>query len=146
MPLSGGATDKFGNRYEGRWTVVCMIDVMDERADSIRLEPPGKEGEGVEFWLAKGDSREYHQVKRQQSATGRWTLADLGSKKILSNFWEKLKNSTASCIFISAHAAYQLDELADRTRRAASWQEFNQEFLSAGQSLAQNDVSKRNLV
>ena len=41
MPLPGGATDKFGNRYEGRWTVNCMIDVMDERADAIRLEPLG---------------------------------------------------------------------------------------------------------
>jgi hypothetical protein len=49
MPLPGGATDKFGNRYEGRWTVFCMIDVMDERADAIRLEPPGEEGEGIEF-------------------------------------------------------------------------------------------------
>jgi hypothetical protein len=46
MPLSGGAADKFGNRYEGRWTVNCMTDVMDERADAIRLEPPGAEGEG----------------------------------------------------------------------------------------------------
>lgn len=43
-----------------------MIEVMDERADRIRLEPPGEEGEGVEFWIAKGDSREYHQVKRQR--------------------------------------------------------------------------------
>lgn len=140
MPLSGGAADKFGNRYEGRWTVTCMIDVMDERVDSIRLEPPGEEGEGVEFWIAKGDSREYHQVKRQQSATGRWTLADLGKKEISSNFWKKLKIPTASCIFISSHAAFQLDELADRAKRAASWQEFNQEFLNAGQSKASEQL------
>lgn len=140
MPLPGGAADKFGNRYEGRWTVTCMIEVMDERADSIRLEPPGEEGEGVEFWIAKGDSREYHQVKRQQSATGRWALADLGRKEISSNFWKKLKIPTASCIFISSHAAYQLDELADRAKRAASWQEFNQEFLNAGQSKASDQL------
>ena len=142
MPLSGGATDKFGNRYEGRWTVACMIEVIDERADSIRLEPPGIEGEGVEFWLAKGDSREYHQVKRQQGATGRWTLADLGSKKILSNFWEKIRVPVASCIFVSTHAAFQLQELADRARRAASLQEFEQEFLNVGK--AQNSEQLKN--
>lgn len=141
MPLSGGATDKFGNRYEGRWTVACFIEVMDERADCIRLEPPGEEGKGVEFWLAKGDCREYHQVKRQQSATGRWTLADLGKKEISSNFWQKLKIPTASCIFISSHAAFQLDELADRAKRAVSWQEFNQEFLNAGQSKASEQLN-----
>lgn len=136
MPLPGGASDKFGNRYEGRWTVTCMIEVMDERADCICIEPPGEEGKGVEFWIAKGDSREYHQVKRQLSATGRWTLADLGKKEISSNFWQKLKIPTASCIFISSYAAFQLYELADRAKRAVSWQEFNQEFLNAGQSKA----------
>lgn len=134
MPLPGGATDKFGNRYEGRWTVACMIDVMDERADSIRLEPPGKEGEGVEFWFKTKDICEYHQVKRQLGANGRWTIADLKSKNILSHFWGKLSEPTAHCIFVSSHAAFQLDELADRARRAASWQEFNQEFLNTGQS------------
>lgn len=55
MPLPGGDADKLGNRYEGRWTIACMIEVMDEEADSIRLEPPGFEGEGVEFWLRKGE-------------------------------------------------------------------------------------------
>ncbi|HAX79147.1 MAG TPA: hypothetical protein DCY88_25805 [Cyanobacteria bacterium UBA11372] len=136
MPLPGGATDKFGNRYEGRWTVFCMIEVMDENADAIRLEPPGTEGEGVEFWLSKENSREYHQVKRQQSDSGRWTLAELENKdrKILSKFWNKLRNSTANCVFISSHAAFQLDELADRARRAASWKEFYQDFLKAGQT------------
>ncbi|MBE9160078.1 ATP-binding protein [Nodosilinea sp. LEGE 06152] len=132
MPLPGGATDKFGNRYEGLWTVACMIRVIDEKADSIRLEPPGTEGEGVEFWLSRAGEREYHQVKRQQSASGRWTLADLENKKILSNFWEKLKNPTKACVFVSGHAAFQLDELADRARRSASWQEFHEEFLRAG--------------
>lgn len=134
MPLPGGATDKFGNRYEGLWTVNCMIRVMDEKADSIRLEPPGKEGEGVEFWLSKANDREYHQVKRQQGASGRWTIADLESKKILPNFWEKLKSPTATCVFVSGHAAFQLDELADRARRSASWQEFYEEFLKAGKA------------
>ena len=53
MPLPGGAADKVGIRYESLWTVNCMIDVMDESADSIRLEPPGEEGDGIEFWLDK---------------------------------------------------------------------------------------------
>ena len=80
MPLPGGPTDKFGNRYEGRWTVACMVDILDDRADAIRIEPPGIEGEGVEFWLRKGSVYEYHQVKRQHSASGRWTLADLAAQ------------------------------------------------------------------
>jgi len=133
MPLPGGAADKFGNRYEGLWTVACLIKVIDETADSIRLEPPGEEGEGVEFWLGTRDSRTYYQVKRQNSASGCWTLSTLGKKKILLSFFQKLRDSTATCVFASTQAAYQLDELADRARRAASWEEFNQEFLKADQ-------------
>lgn len=62
MPLPGGATDKVGNRYEVLWTVFCMAEVMAESAHAIRLEPPGKEGEGIEFRLLRGSLREYHQV------------------------------------------------------------------------------------
>jgi len=47
-----------------------MIEVIDERA-GFYTSRTTRQREGVEFWLAKGDSREYHQVKRQQSATGR---------------------------------------------------------------------------
>jgi hypothetical protein len=76
MPLPGGATDKFGNRYEGIWTVKSMGEILSGRALTIRLEPLGPEGEGVEFWLQRTvDKREYHQVKRQHSGEGRWTLS-----------------------------------------------------------------------
>jgi hypothetical protein len=121
-----------------------MIDVMDEQADAIRLEPPGAEGEGVEFWVRRGDSREYHQVKRQHSASGRWRLADLGREHVLANFREKLYAPNALCIFVSTDKAYELYELADRARRAASWQEFEHVFIKGdAQSRAFNDLCRR---
>lgn len=130
MPLPGGPTDKFGNRYEGRWTVFCMIEVMREHTDSIRLEPPGVEGEGVEFWVRRGNQHIYHQVKRQQSGTGRWTLGDLQEKRVLSNFWQKLAEKTAQCMFISTHAPYQLENLIYQAKSAASFQEFESVFFN----------------
>ena len=68
MPLPGGAADKFGNRYEGRWTVLCMLEVLDGKADSIRLESPGIDA--AEFWLKRSSRQEYHQVKRQIYRSG----------------------------------------------------------------------------
>lgn len=59
MPLPGGPSDKFGALYESRRTVAAMLDVLEEKAESIRLEPPGDEGEGVEFWLRSHDSVEF---------------------------------------------------------------------------------------
>ncbi len=132
MPLPGGAADKFGNRYEGRWTVACLLDVMDERADSLRLEPPGLEGQGVEFWITKQGIREYHQVKRQHS-NGHWTLHTLAAEGVLTNFITRLQNTSVHCVFVSGNSAGQLDELSDRARRAASWEEYYEAFLDGDQ-------------
>ena len=132
MPLPGGAAEKFGNRYEGRWTVACLLDVMDERAYSIRLEPPEQEGEGFEFWITNQDAREYHQVKRQHS-TGHWTLYALAREGVLTNFLTRLQDPKAHCVFVSGNSASQLDELSDGARRSTSWEEFDQAFLKAVQ-------------
>ncbi len=51
--LTGGATEKFETRYETFWTIFCMLDIMDNRAHSIRLEFPGEEEEGVEFHIRR---------------------------------------------------------------------------------------------
>jgi hypothetical protein len=131
MPSSGGAANKFGNLYEGLWTIDCMIDLIDEQATAIRLEPPGEEGEGVEFWLQKGDIREYHQVKRQKSQ-GEWTISSLEAKDIhvLSNFQRKLNQSSSHCVFVSSNSASELKELSDRARDSQSLSEFAENFLS----------------
>jgi hypothetical protein len=143
MPLPGGATDKFGNRYEGRWTVACMVEVMEEKANSIRLEPPGPEGDSSEFWLQKGHDREYHQVKRQRGASGRWTLAEMDEKNVLKSFWTKLQSETAVCVFVSTQAAYQLQELTERAGSAASWAEFEQHFLTGDNNRAFQELCSR---
>ena len=133
MPLPGGASDKFGSRYEGRWTVQCMLDVLDEKADSIRLEPPGPGGDGVEFWVNRGGDKEYHQVKRQRSA-GPWTVNALAQEGVLQHFAEKLKDPDAHSVFVSGTSAEQLRELSERARGAASWEEFDAEFLKDDQN------------
>jgi hypothetical protein len=131
MPLKGAASDKFGIRYEGRWTVFNMADVMDERASAIRLEPPAVEDEGAEFWVRRGSGLEYHQVKRQYGTEGRWTIASLKARGVLQFFSEKLKDPSTACVFTSTHAAFQLDELTDRARRASSWHEYERDFLTS---------------
>ena len=105
MPLPGGASDKIGNRYEGRWIVYSLIDVLHERADSIRVEPPGEEGEGVEFWLQCDNFTEYHQVKRQNTR-GPWTNSALNSRGVLSHFFAKLSDPKVHCVFVSTDRAY----------------------------------------
>ncbi len=106
MPLPGGKTDKIGNHYEERWTVYCMIDVMDEKADSIWLEKTGDDA--FEFFVRKNGKLECHQqVKRQNSMCGRWTLSALEDKQVqvLSDFWRSLSDPDIYCVFVSTQDA-----------------------------------------
>lgn len=131
MPLPGGPSDKIGNRFEDRWTVRCALDVLDDKARAIRLEPPSPDDDGVEFWVRYADRVDYHQCKRQRTREGHWTVAALTSAKVLSTFLEKLSDPSAHCVFVSTHAADPLDELAQRARAAMSLTEFTSTFLAA---------------
>lgn len=131
MPLPGGAADKLGNRYEIQWTVRCLAEILSEEATSIWLEPPGSEGDGAEFILQRKGVAEYHQVKRQHSGSGRWSLSALEGERILSRFWTKLRNSDSHCVFVSMYAADELFELAERARSSRDAEEFRQFFRSA---------------
>ena len=112
--------------------MACLLDVMDDKADSIRLEPPGPEEQGFEFWTTKQGIKKYYQVKRQHFI-GHWTLHTLAKEGVLANFTTKLQDPKAHCVFVSANSAGQLAELSDRAIRSASWEEFNATFLSADQ-------------
>jgi len=129
MPLPGGPSDKYGNRFEGKWTVNCLAQVMAEEADFIRLEPPGSEGAGCEFTVHKGPTTEYHQVKRQHSPPGAWGIAELARNDVLRHAFEKTDRPNDLFIFVSSVSAGSLDELADAARRSASLGEFKEQFL-----------------
>lgn len=129
MPLVGGPSDKAGNSYERRWTVFALIDVVDGRAESLRIEVPGDLGAGSEFRLMVGAVPEWHQAKRQRAA-GPWTVNALVSEGVLQPWWANL-TSGERCVFVSSTGADELCELADRARSAESWDEFDGEFLRA---------------
>jgi hypothetical protein len=119
--LPGDPTDKTGNRYEGWWTLGRVAEVMHGETASIRLEPPGPEGEGVEFWLRHAGTVRYEQVKIQHGAEGRWSLGDLNSRGVLRSFAGKLQDPQVRCVFASSDSAPQLEELTERARGAASY-------------------------
>jgi hypothetical protein len=134
MPLPGGAAAKFGDRYETRWTIVQLADVLAERVQTVRLEPPGAEGEGVEFWVSQKGGRSYHQVKRQAPRGRVWSIDALGRAGVVAHLLRKLEDPLASCVFVSADSAGELRELAERAKSATDWGEFSQEFLKSDQA------------
>ena len=128
MPLPGGSSDKAGNRYELLWTVDRLIDLVLGRAKAIRIEPPNLEG--IEFRLKLEEAVEVHQVKRGNSAEGRWSISRL--RKVLETFKvHLLADAAVTCVFVSGDGVVALGELADRARAAESHDEYEQSFLSS---------------
>jgi hypothetical protein len=124
--LTGGAVVKFGDRYEGRWTVLQAIRVLRGECDGISLEEIGEAGEGVEFRLDHQDPDEpdeVHQVKRQRSE-GDWTMAALKSAGVLEAFRKHLTASSATCVFVSSTSTRSLARLADDASRVRRLEAF----------------------
>ena len=128
MSISGGTADKLGGRYEARWTLNCVLRILAERADWIWVEPIGAEGEGIEFIFSRDGRDEHHQVKRQRTGEGHWTLAALRDAGVLANFKTILARG-GNPRFISGHDAHELHELGDRARKASTLGEFRAEWL-----------------
>lgn len=129
MPKSGEAALKYGVRYELLWTARRMLDVMQGEAQALRLVPPSREGEGVEFYLKRGATKEFHQVKRQASGGYDWSLRRLRNEGVLPAFAEKLHSPNARCVFVSTQDATTLRELTERASKASCLEEFQREFL-----------------
>ncbi|MFG1625455.1 hypothetical protein [Kribbella sp. NPDC049227] len=119
--LPGGDADKWGNRYEGLWTLLRLCDVIEGRASSIRIEPPGPEGDGVEFvvhelnGVTTGD-----QVK---STPQPWSVHRLVSNGVLSSIAQRLATGGHVNLVVES-GARELDSLTRRARKAKSATEF----------------------
>lgn len=115
MPLPGGDSDKIGNRFELRWTVRQFIRLLKGEADWIHLEPIGDAGEKIEFQLGRADGRiEAHQVKRQQSGKGHWTIADLTKIGVIDGLRKHAVDGGVIFVFMSTMAAKSLPDLVHR--------------------------------
>ncbi|MFJ3504872.1 hypothetical protein [Streptomyces sp. NPDC090135] len=83
--------DKFGNRYEGAWTIRHALYVLLGAGTSITLEPGGPLGDGAEFVYRHDGGTEVHQVKRQNRNANSWNVASLRDKGI----WGHLRSTSS---------------------------------------------------
>ena len=129
-PRRGGETDKFGSRYEGRWTARQILEILRGSAIAITVEPVGEIGEGIEFSLERAEGTEVHQVKRQIGAANEWQLHVLRSRGVLAAA-QKHVAAGRQFHFVSASSASLLAELADRARRSGNLQSFEGRWLTS---------------
>jgi NACHT domain-containing protein len=131
----GGRADKDGNEFERLWVVDHALRVLQGKATSLKWEPAGKSGFGMEFEVTFPDGRrEVHQCKIEKDIKGRWTAADLNAAGVLTAAQRHLqKPSVSEFVFVSRDpAASALRDLCERSRRTNDDPElFFAEALSA---------------
>jgi hypothetical protein len=142
MPLPGGPSDKFGNRYELWWTVSQLVRMLHGQEESIRIEDPGVTK--AEFVITSGGRRELHQAKRSHP-DGKWSIASLAASdvKVLQAIFAELAGNDEKFVFVSSSDARELSELAERARDAVSVQEFETQFLNAKEQKANFDKLRK---
>lgn len=133
MPISGGSSDKKGNVYELKWTMIQLLEVLDEKHDSITLEVAGEEGEGCEYKLVKDNRIEYHQVKRQNTKDD-WNFSRLKAKQIIKYAYIKTGKGKYYS-FISQYSCGQLYDLIERANDSESYLSFIADYVKVSQEV-----------
>ncbi len=130
----GGISDKRGNRYEAKWFVRQLFDVIAGKAEWIRFEGVTPPFEGFEFALRKSDATEWHQAKIN-APNGNWTINALKREKVLEAFKNRLYSSPVDrCLFVSQDPAKDLRALVQKAEITNNIAEFT-EGLSNNQKI-----------
>lgn len=125
--IPGGGPNKEGNNYEAYWGIERMLDVLDGKALSIRIEEPGVPG--MEFYVTNSEGREYWQCKEFESNTGAWNVRRLESAGVLEAIGGRLTTKEQRVVFASTSATQELHKLEDEAKRVRNFARFKLESL-----------------
>jgi hypothetical protein len=112
----GGKASKFGNRYEGRWTVRRLLHLLSGGVSTVKIEAIGEDERGVDLWIrTENGSRFAEQCKRQDGTQPGWTVRRLRNLGVLDYAKRQLQRDP-SCRyrFVSATPAGKLKDLSER--------------------------------
>lgn len=113
-PFSGGIAGKLGDRFEAKWAVKKLFEILLGHADSMQFEFVDAVNHGVEFWLSKNGHKEWYQAKRQNTQ-GNWTIGRLAKEGVLETALSKLSATHEDTFhFVSMAPATELHHLAQR--------------------------------
>jgi hypothetical protein len=112
----GGRADKLGNEFERLWAVRHLVELVAGKAAAVRIECLGDDEKGTEFWVWRPDGiREAHQCKRENASQGRWSVAALEARGIISNAKFQLdRDPMYRFVFVSGDKAPHLEDLCER--------------------------------
>ncbi|MBW6420825.1 hypothetical protein KX729_05165 [Rhizobium sp. XQZ8] len=122
--FGGGIADKFGNAYEARWAVLQLLEVLNAKARSMRLEGISAAFKGFEFAVNYGPHIAWHQTKINAPGQN-WTIRALEQEGVLSAFADRLRaNDRDRCVFVSQSPPADLLDLASKASYASDFADF----------------------
>lgn len=122
----GGRADKGGNHYEDLHFTKLLLDLIQEQISSIKVEPLGIEGEGIEYVVtANNGEHQYYQCKSSNGTAVKWRPCDLEGHRVFKTAKAHiLRGENNVYCFISPVPYDELDSLCDRARTCGSASNF----------------------
>ncbi|NWL88482.1 hypothetical protein DMN77_12970 [Paenibacillus sp. 79R4] len=123
MPYElGGRADKSGNRFEIRWTIYQILEVLDEKLDYVILEAIGDDEQGVDIWIGrKNGSREAQQCKGRNASKEYWDYGAANAKGIFKNWKFQLDRDESNTVALVSPLAFTLlEDLINRAKNTSN--------------------------
>lgn len=114
----GGRADKSGNIYEHNWTIYKLLDVVEEKCLSVRIETLGDDEHGIDLWIEEKEGiYEAQQCKGRNGCKEYWDYGSFNGRSIWNHFkniLEQRKNDNVS--LVSPLSFVNFEDICNRAR------------------------------
>ena len=108
----GGFADKIGNQYEKNWIAYQLLLLLEEKVNSVIVEPIGNDEVGVDVVTELKDGKKrYYQCKSGAGNSEYWTLPKLNEYNILKNALFQIQRGQSEYHLISPLPCKKINDL-----------------------------------
>ena len=132
----GGRADKYGNRFETNWTIRKLLEVIEEKIESVTIEAIGDDEKGADLWITYKDGvRESQQCKGRNGSLEYWDYGSINSKSIWKTWAYQLERSNSVIVsLVSPLNCTMLEDIGNRARTNGQDPNlfYNEQILKSG--------------
>ncbi|WP_334324138.1 ATP-binding protein [Gilliamella apicola] len=109
---AGGFSEKIGHRYEANWIAYQLLLLLEEKVNSVIVEPIGNDEVGVDVLTElKDGQKRYYQCKSGAGNSEYWTLPKLNEYNILKNALFQIQRDQTEYHLISPLPCKKINDL-----------------------------------
>jgi len=135
---NGGRADKNGNRFEVRWILHQLLEVLNEKIEYVMYEALGDDEQGVDVWLGKKDgSCECQQCKSRNGSLEYWNYGTANTKGIFTDWLFQLERNNMNTVSLVSPLSFQLiDDIISRAKTNSNPSDFyNYQIKESGKEV-----------